>query len=357
MPLIKNAMRMAGLLALLAALGPLGALMPGPLAKAQESSTQRVKIPDGTLVPLYLKDDLTSKKNKPNDPVRFQVRADVRVNGVVVIPSRTWVSGHVLEVGGAGFAGHAGKLNFSVDSLKAPDGTTIPLRGSPTIKGGSSAAVAAAATAAYGPAGLFIRGSHADIRKGTMFSAYVDGDHEVVVTLLRLSAAADNPPAAPPLSPATGSEKAQPSSSSPSSSEADAAEEPCTLIVKSDPQGAEILVDGRYLGNTTSTLRLAAGEHTIAVRKAGFVSWQRKMTASAGGNVTIDASLKAAMKALRLDQLTGLLSEGVPEARLVQLVKERGVDFPLNNASEQRLRGAGAGDILIQAIRDANAPP
>jgi len=265
------------------------------------------------------------------------------------------VTGHVLEVGGAGFAGHAGKLNFSVDSLKAPDGTTIPLRGSPTIKGGSSAAVAAAATAAYGPAGLFIRGSHADIRKGTMLSAYVDGDHEVVVTLLRLSAKAENPPAAPPLSETTEPEAAQPSSPSPSSSRASATEEPCTLVVKSNPQGAEILVDGEYVGNTTSTLRLAAGEHTIAIRKAGFDTWQRTMTASAGGNVSIDAPLKAAVKALRLDQLAGLLSEGVPETRLIQLVKERGVDFPLNDASEQRLRGQGAGDILIQAIRDTTA--
>lgn len=323
-----------------------------PCLFAQQSATRTVKIPDGTLVPLYLKDDLSSKKNKANDPIRFQVRADVRMDGVVVIPARTWVTGHVLEVGGAGFAGHAGKLNFTVDSLKAPDGTTIPLRGSPTIKGGSSAAVAAAATAAYGPAGLFIRGSHADIRKGTMLTAYVDGDHEVAVTLLTLSARADNPPAAPPLSEAAEPEAAQPSSPSTSSSGANAAEEPCTLVVKSNPEGAEILVDGGYVGNTTSTLRLEAGEHTIAVRKAGFLTWQRTMTASAGGNVTIDAPLEAEVKALRLDQLTGLLSGGVPEARLIQLVKERGVDFPLDDTSEQRLRGEGAGDILIQAIRD-----
>lgn len=181
-----------------ATLGLFPLLIAGALLAAQDPATRTIKIPDGTAVPLYLKDDLSSKKNKANDPVRFQVRQDVRVSGVVVIPSGTWVTGRVVGVGDAGFAGRAGKLNFTVDSLKAVDGTAIPLRGAPTVKGGSNTAVAAAATAAYGPAALLMRGSHADIRKGTMLTAYVDSDRDVVVTPLRLSAIAVKPPAPSP---------------------------------------------------------------------------------------------------------------------------------------------------------------
>jgi hypothetical protein len=328
-----------------------------PCLFAQQSATRTVKIPDGTLVPVYLKDDLSSKKNKANDPIRFQVRADVRVNGVVVIPAGTLASGRVNQVGGAGFAGHAGKLSFSVDSLKTPDGTTVPLRGSPTLKGGSSAAVAAAATAAYGPAGLFIRGSHADIRKGTMLTAYVDGDREVAVKVVTLSALAAKPPAESAEPAAAEPDAAQPTPAPSSTSAPATSEDSCTVVVKSNPGGAEISVDGNYVGSTTSTLRLTPGEHTIAVRKSGYQTWQRTMTANAGGNVTIDAPLQAQKKALRLDQITELLAGSVSSPRVIRLVKERGVTFQLDDGTEQRLRAAGAGDDLITAIRETPPNP
>ena len=64
------------------------------------------------------------------------------------------------------------------------------------------------------------------------------------------------------------------------------------ISVKSAPDGAEILVDGKFVGNTPSTLQLKFGEHTISVKKAGYVLWERTITLSAGGNITIDADLE-----------------------------------------------------------------
>ncbi|HLW80313.1 MAG TPA: PEGA domain-containing protein [Terriglobia bacterium] len=68
--------------------------------------------------------------------------------------------------------------------------------------------------------------------------------------------------------------------------------EPSTVAVKSTPDGADITVDGKYVGSTPSTLRLAAGDHTIAVEKSGFKPWQRTVTVSEGGNINIDATLE-----------------------------------------------------------------
>ncbi len=337
--------------AVVATLGVLLTLLAGARLVAQEAGTRTVKIPDGTPVPLYLRDDLSSKKNKANDPVRFQVREDVRVGGVVVIPFGTWASGLVTGVGGSGFAGRAGKLSFSVDSLKGPDGTAIPLRGAPTVKGGSNTSVAAAATAAYGPAALLMRGSHADIRKGTMLTVYVEGDRDVVVTPLRLPAIAVKPPAPSP-------EPAPPGATRPTNPLEPAAEpakteEPGTLQVKSSPEGAEISVNGKFAGNTPSTLRLEAGDYTIAVRKAGFTVWQRTITLRGNASVTIDAALQAGTKGLRLDQITELLAGKVSHTRIARLVEERGVTFPWSSEAEQKLRAAGAEETLIQFIRDA----
>ena len=126
-----------------------------------------------------------------------------------------------------------------------------------------------------------------------------------------------------------------------------------SLVLKSTPSGAEVTVDGKYVGSTPSTVKLPAGDHLISILKPGYQSWQRTISVVPGGEVTIDATLEVHSKSLQVDDITELLSGGVPEARLVQLVKERGVGFPLNAETELKLRQAGATDTLMQAIGQA----
>jgi hypothetical protein len=56
--------------------------------------------------------------------------------------------------------------------------------------------------------------------------------------------------------------------------------------------GADINVDGKFMGSTPSTIQLSPGEHLVSVEKEGLRPWQRTMTVSAGGSVTIDATLE-----------------------------------------------------------------
>ena len=67
--------------------------------------------------------------------------------------------------------------------------------------------------------------------------------------------------------------------------------QPATITVKSTPPGADITVDGKFMGNTPSTIQLTPGDHAVSVEKEGLRPWQREMTISAGGNITIDATL------------------------------------------------------------------
>jgi len=67
--------------------------------------------------------------------------------------------------------------------------------------------------------------------------------------------------------------------------------QPATVIVKSTPPGADITVDGKFMGNTPSTIQLTPGDHVVEVDKEGLRPWQRGMTITAGGNITIDATL------------------------------------------------------------------
>lgn len=74
----------------------------------------------------------------------------------------------------------------------------------------------------------------------------------------------------------------------------ESAEQPSSakLQVESSPIGADIEIDGEFVGNTPSEIQTTEGEHTVSVRKAGFKDWQRKLRVSAGSNVHLSAELE-----------------------------------------------------------------
>jgi hypothetical protein len=63
------------------------------------------------------------------------------------------------------------------------------------------------------------------------------------------------------------------------------------LSVSSSPDGADIEIDGNFVGNTPSSLELPLGEHSIAIKKSGFKDWQRKIKLT-GGEVKVTADLE-----------------------------------------------------------------
>lgn len=64
------------------------------------------------------------------------------------------------------------------------------------------------------------------------------------------------------------------------------------VMVASNPNGADIAVDGSFVGNTPSTVNLTEGDHTITVTKNGYKTWERKIKAI-GGNVRLNAELES----------------------------------------------------------------
>jgi hypothetical protein len=63
------------------------------------------------------------------------------------------------------------------------------------------------------------------------------------------------------------------------------------LSVVSTPDGADITVDGSFMGNTPSAIELAPGEHTIVVAKQGYAPWQRRIRL-APGDIHLNAELQ-----------------------------------------------------------------
>jgi hypothetical protein len=64
------------------------------------------------------------------------------------------------------------------------------------------------------------------------------------------------------------------------------------ITIVSTPAGADIELDGAFVGSTPSTIDVTAGDHVIALKKSGFTPWDRKIKVT-GGKIQISADLQA----------------------------------------------------------------
>ena len=61
-----------------------------------------------------------------------------------------------------------------------------------------------------------------------------------------------------------------------------------------EPRGAEIYVDGQFVGNIPSTLQLSKGNHQITVKDGKSPDWQKTLQVDAGSSVTLRAQFEIA---------------------------------------------------------------
>jgi PEGA domain len=62
------------------------------------------------------------------------------------------------------------------------------------------------------------------------------------------------------------------------------------------PPGAEITLDGKYVGSTPSAISVGAGAHTVVFSMPGFAPWTRELTVAAGSDLTVNAILQKGKK-------------------------------------------------------------
>jgi hypothetical protein len=65
-----------------------------------------------------------------------------------------------------------------------------------------------------------------------------------------------------------------------------------SLAIDSTPSGADIEIDGGFVGNAPSTVSVKPGSHQISVKKKGFVTWTKTLNVT-GGTVHLNAELDA----------------------------------------------------------------
>lgn len=238
----------------------------------------QINVPDGTKIRVRLDQTISSSNADQGQAVELSVTEPVQVGGQVIIPEGSRVTGTVTETQEKRHMGRAGKLDFSIDRVRAVDGAWIPLRYTLNKKNGGSSAVstgvmtAGAAVLFWPAAPLFLlrKGKDVTINKGVVFDTFTEGDHVFG---------------------AAGPGNVRAGSSPASAGSSFGAQSPANVTVTSNVNGADIEVDGTYVGSTPSTLPLSAGTHQITV-KQGAVSWQRSLLVNAGSAVNVNAQLE-----------------------------------------------------------------
>lgn len=245
-------------------------------------ATAQTVIPDGTRLRVRLDQTLSSATADEGQIVELSVTEPVKIGERTVIPEGARVTGTVTEAQEKRRMGRAGKLDFSLDRVRAVDGEWIPLRYTVNKKNGESHAVrtgviTAGVAAVFWPAApvvLLMKGKDTTINKGVVFDAFTDQNHSLVESR------------------AGGQSASAPSSASGNAAGSVTASVSglSAITVTSNVTGADIEIDGGYVGSTPTTLQLPPGPHQVSV-KANGATWQRTLQVTAGSSVTVNATV------------------------------------------------------------------
>lgn len=270
-----------GLLCLLLLFQSSSASMASPQqdnTKKQEQSPAsfdpKTTLEDGTPVKLRISQTVSSADAHLNDRVEFEVLEDIRVADTLIIPKGGIAWGTVTEAQPKRRMGRGGKLEIVMDSVRLVDGEKAALRATKEVQGGGHVGAMTAGIVVTGlilwpaaPFFLFMHGKDITIPKGTEVPTFVNGNFGLDMAKFK--------PASPTQAPVVTE-----------------ARNNAEVAIASTPAGADIEVDGAFVGSTPSTITVTTGDHTITVKKTGFAPWERTIKVNSG-KVQISAELQA----------------------------------------------------------------
>lgn len=293
----------------------LAAMCTASMAMAQ------VMIPDGTKIRVRLEENLSSATADMGQTLDFAVTQEVRIGDAIVIANGARATGSIVEVQERRRMGRAGKLDFSIERVQMVDGNWLSVRYTPNKNQGKGNGAAMGVTTGIlavvfwpaAPLGLLVKGHDVEINKGRTYDVFADES-----TYVNGAIAASTPlmtralPQAPAvmLRQANGApvnngglpagvngapnpvlvSNASMLNAMPAAQGGEMQGGGATLTINANQPGADILVDGMFVGNAPTTIQLAPGVHKLVVQQGSSV-WQRDLQIT-GGSVTINATLR-----------------------------------------------------------------
>src|ERR1700733_12693780 len=232
---------------------------------------------DGTPVKLRLSQTISSANAQVGQEIPFEVVEEIKVDNVVVLPKGAVAIGTVTECNPKKSMRRPGKQTLNISYARLADQEKVALRATQDNKGGGHVGAMTGAMVATAivffpaaPLFLFVHGKDITIPQGTEITAFIEGD----MHLNMANFGVDPAPVAAPQAPVVAQ---------------------ASLVIDSAPPGADIEIDGAFVGNTPSTIPVTIGSHEITVQKKGFSDWNRKLSVT-GGSVHLSADLDPAQK-------------------------------------------------------------
>lgn len=229
---------------------------------------------DGTPIKLRLTRNLSSADATTGERVDFEVLEDIKVKDVIVVPRGGIALATVTEAQAKRRMARGGKLDVNIDDVRLADGEKAPLRAVKEAKGGGHTGAMTGAMVGTAivffpaaPLFLFMHGKDITIPKGTEITAYVNGD--IPLDRAKFQTAVANKPAT-------------------------ATQDVLAMVeIRSTPDGADITIDDKFMGDAPASIKLPAGDHKIKIEKSGFKPWEKTLTVSSGGALLVNATLNA----------------------------------------------------------------
>ncbi len=142
------------------------------------TSPATLLLPEATPVKLKLLHSLNSKTVVVDDPLNFAVAEDLIVNGKITAKTGAVAIGRVRQAKPAGMFGRGAQLALEIQYMKVGR-IRVPLRGSQVRSGDNKKGDMVALVVLFGLSGLVKHGSEIEVKKGSIFTAYVDQDTEL----------------------------------------------------------------------------------------------------------------------------------------------------------------------------------
>jgi hypothetical protein len=107
-----------------------------PVAAAPAAKPNaKVEVPSGTHLPLILHNGVSTRSAKPGDPVYLETLFPVMIDGKVVIPAGSYVSGEITESKRPGRVKGRGELMIKLNTLILPNAYEVNLNAAPSNAG------------------------------------------------------------------------------------------------------------------------------------------------------------------------------------------------------------------------------
>ncbi len=110
---------------------PATAAAPATPHAAASKTAGKIEVPSGTHIPLVLHNSISTRSARPGDPVYFETLFPIMIDGKVVIPAGSYVSGEVTESKRPGRVKGRGELMIKLTTLILPNAYMVNLNAIP----------------------------------------------------------------------------------------------------------------------------------------------------------------------------------------------------------------------------------